>query len=142
MSTPQNRQTQILKAFEGLQTWEEKYRQIIAFGKKLEPLPPQFHTDDYKVKGCQSRVWLGAEVDPKRQIRFYADSDAVIVKGLVAMLLELYSGLTVDEVLATNPDYITKLELEQHLSPSRAGGLFAVVKQIKFYALAFQAKLA
>lgn len=133
------RQQAIIARFSGFSTWEEKYGYIIALGKQLKPYPEEFRTEDYKVKGCQSQVWLHAKLNENGEVVFRADSDALIVKGLIALLVELYSESKPDDILTTNPDFIKALDLGAHLSPSRANGLFAMVKQIKFYAAAFKA---
>ena len=107
-------------------------------GKELAPYPEEFRSEDFKVKGCQSQVWLYAKKNSQGLVEFKADSDALIVKGLIAMILEVYSGLTPDEVLATQPTFVSELGLSQHLSPSRANGLNSMLKQIKYYALALK----
>ncbi len=122
-------------------SWEDRYRHIIDLGKSLPPMREDDKTEDLKVRGCQSQVWLKAELRPDRTLHFIADSDALIVKGLIAMLLRIYSDRTPQEILASDPDFIRELGLAQHLSPSRANGLNAMIKQIKYYALAFQMKL-
>lgn len=136
-----NAQGKIVEEFSQLPGWEERYRRIIDLGKELKPLSEEFKTEDLKVKGCQSQVWIHAELNSKNQVVFTADSDALIVKGLIALLLKVYSEQTPEFILKTQPDFISELELGSHLSPSRANGLFAMIKQIKFYALAFQSKL-
>ncbi len=133
------REAKIIADFSVFPTWEEKYRHLIEIGKRLEILPEEFRKEDFKVKGCQSQVWLHAILTENQEIKFVGDSDALIVKGLVALLLRFYSTATPDEILKTPPDFLTKLDLSAHLSPSRANGLFAMVKQIKFYAAAFKA---
>ena len=135
----QERGQKILQGFSGLSTWEEKYRRIIELGKSLAPLASEFHTDDLRVKGCQSQVWLHASQNDLGQVIFAGDCDALIVKGLVAMLIEFYSGSSPDEILQTPPQFIEELGLSGNLSPSRANGLFAMVKQIRYYAAAFKA---
>ncbi len=117
-------------------------------GKSLPEFPEKLKTEDLKVKGCQSQVWLSATLKEElnensaslvKKIYFQADSDALIVKGLIAILLRVYSGRTPDEILALAPDFISELGFSSNLSPSRANGLQAMVKQIKYYALAFKA---
>lgn len=130
-------QEQIIQDFSKLLSWEEKYLKIISLGKELAPMPDELKIDDLKVKGCQSQVWLHARLDQNKNIFFQADSDALIVKGLVALLLKVYSGRTPKEILATQPYFIQSLGLGSNLSPSRANGLHAMVKQIQYYALAF-----
>jgi cysteine desulfuration protein SufE len=132
-------QIELIREFSELSSWEEKYQRIIDLGKALPPLAAEFQIDDLKVKGCQSQVWLHARLDENRKVQFQADSDALIVKGLVAILLKVYSGRTAKEILEIEPHFIADLGFASHLSPSRANGLVAMVRQMKYYALAFQA---
>ena len=122
--------------FQALSHWEDKYRQIIGMGKKLPPLEKKYQTQEYLVKGCQSQVWLVAQWHPPH-VDFKADSDALIVKGLIAILLKVYSGKTPDQILAFSPKFIEELGLNTHLSQTRANGLVAMIKQIRYYAIAF-----
>lgn len=128
------------REFSAAPDWEARYKLIIEKGKQLEPLPDDQKNDDLKVKGCQSQVWLKADLKDGR-IFFQGDSDAMIVRGLVALLLEIYSGLTPEEILSTSPEFVKKLGLDGALSPSRANGLFAMLKQIHFYAVAYKSIL-
>ncbi len=139
MSDIQTRQQELIERFRAFKDWESRYREIIALGKALPPLPEEFKIEDLKVKGCQSQVWIRAERGPQGEVLFQADSDALIVRGLVAILLSIYSGVRPEEILNTPPDFIKELGLANHLSPSRANGLFAMIKQIQYYAMAFQA---
>lgn len=132
-------QEQLIQDFKNIVSWEDRYKRIIEMGRELAPFPEFLKTDDLKVKGCQSQVWLHARLDDRQRIQFQADSDALIVKGLIAVLLRIYSNRTPQEILDTEPDFIRELGLESHLSPSRANGLYAMVKQIKYYALAYLA---
>jgi len=129
----------IMENFDVLTDWEERYRYIIELGRKLEPLDDAFKTDENRVQGCVSNVWLVTDVgdgDPPT-IQFQADSDAQIVKGLVAILLALYSGKTAKEILTADIRAIfEKLELAKHLSPNRANGFASMVKRIHELALA------
>ncbi|NVJ70025.1 MAG: SufE family protein [Alphaproteobacteria bacterium] len=123
---------EILDTFEFLDDWEDRYRYVIDLGRKLPPLDESEMTDDYKVRGCQSQVWLVPEKDAEGRIHLRGDSDAHIVKGLVALVLLIYSGKTPDEILATDAKVILdKLGLAAHLSPMRANGLFAMVQRIR-----------
>lgn len=131
----------ILAEFSGLSTWEDRYKKIIFLGKKLEGLAEDHKTDENKVKGCQSQVWIKAELNDENKIIFSADSDAMIVRGLVSLLVYFFSHLTPQEILKAEPTFISKLDLNNHLSPSRANGLASLLKQIKFYALAYNTKL-
>lgn len=120
--------------FELLDNWEDRYRYIIELGERLEPFPDEFRTEEWKVKGCQSQVWL---VPQKRdgKIYFIGDSDAMIVKGLIAITLMIYSGKTAAEIKALDVEPIfSRLNLQEHLSPSRRNGLLAMTDKIRFYA--------
>ncbi|MFC4348748.1 SufE family protein [Kordiimonas lipolytica] len=123
---------EILDTFEFLDDWEDRYRYVIDLGRKLPPLDESEMTDDYKVRGCQSQVWLVPEVDAEGRIHLRGDSDAHIVKGLVALMLLIYSGKTAEEILATDAKGILdQLGLAAHLSPMRANGLFSMVERIR-----------
>lgn len=132
------RQNAIIEQFSRLAEWEDRYKHIIGIGKELKPLPPQFKSDDFKVRGCQSQVWLHAYLNDEKKVIFEADSDALIVKGLAAILIQAYSNSTPDEILASSADFLKKMGLENHLSPSRANGLYSMLKQFMYYAAAFQ----
>ncbi|WP_394805431.1 SufE family protein [Kordiimonas aestuarii] len=126
---------EILDTFEFLEDWEDKYRYIIDLGRQLPPLAEHEMSDEYKVRGCQSQVWLIPEVSDDGRIYLRGDSDAHIVKGLVAMMLLIFSGKTAEEIKATDARAILdQLGLASHLSPGRANGLFAMVERI--YAIA------
>ncbi len=118
--------------------WEARYKRVIDMGKALPELAPEFRVDTYKVKGCQSQVWLHAGILEGR-MSLVGDSDAVIVRGLVACLLHVYSGATPEEILRTSPKFLSDIGFDTHLSPSRANGLNSMVKQIYLYATAFKA---
>lgn len=136
------RERHLVEEFSKLATWEDRYKRLIDRGKALGDLSEEMKQEKYKVRGCQSQVWLHANLEDNGRILFRADSDAMIVKGLVAILLEVYSNATPDEVLATSPQFLKDLGFETHLSPSRANGLYAMVKQIMYYAQAFKALAA
>lgn len=133
----QERQQEMIRDFKQLQTWEERYKKIIDIGKQLPELSEEFKKDENLVKGCQSQVWLVAEFKEGR-VYFKGDSDALIVRGLVGLLLKLYSDSTPQEILETAPEFLKELGFESNLSPSRANGLYSMIKQIKYYATAFQ----
>lgn len=118
--------------------WEERYQTLIQLGKNMVGLPDEEKSEDLKVKGCQSQVWIKARLDENGRVRFLGDSDALIVRGLVSLLLNLYDGEEPKNILSYQPEFIEKLELSNHLSPSRANGLFSMLKQIKYYGLAFE----
>lgn len=134
-----DRQNEIVAAFSGLTDWEDRYKKLIELGKALPDLPDSKKLEDFKVKGCQSQVWIHARMEDGR-ILFEADSDAILVRGLVALLLRVYSNATPAEILSTPPDFVKEIGLESKLSPSRANGLFSMIKQMKFYAMAFSLK--
>jgi len=119
-------------------SWEDRYKKIIQLGKALPGLPDDLKTEEAKVKGCQSQVWLHARLTPEGTIEFQGDSDALLVKGLVALLLQVYSGSSPKEILGTAPEFLKRMGFEGHLSPSRANGLFSMMKQIRNFAIAFE----
>ena len=135
--TIEQTEEEIIEAFSLLETWEEKYEYIIDLGKKLPALPDKFRLEENKIKGCQSTLWLVAEQYNDGRIFFKADSDAVIVKGLVSMLIEVLSGHTADEILNAKLDFIREIGMMNHLAQTRSNGLLAMVKQMKNYALAY-----
>lgn len=134
-------QDRIIREFNLFEDWTEKYKHIIKLGTKLEKLPEKDHIDANLVKGCQSQVWLTASLEGDKVI-FKADSDAAITKGLVSLMVRFYSGESPDNIINVNPDFIGKIGMAQHLSPTRANGLASMVKQMKIYAMAFKTKLA
>jgi cysteine desulfuration protein SufE len=136
----EQRQKQLIDEMSGISSWEERYQRIIAMGKALPGLPAEKKQPQFLVKGCQSQVWLHARLDGDRVV-FEADSDAIIVRGLIAILLKVYSAATPQEILDTSPEFITELGFKKNLSPSRANGLFSMIKQIKYYAAAFKVLL-
>lgn len=131
-------QEKLIKEFEEFDEWEDRYRHIIKIGRELPELPEEFRSDKNKLDGCQSQVWIHAELKDGKII-FYADSDAMIVKGLVAMLIRVYGNHTPDEVLKNPPEFLAKLKIDNHLSPTRKNGLSSMLKQIQNYALVFRA---
>lgn len=133
------RQEKLAHAFNEAGDWEARYKLLIEKGKALPALPAELMTETYKVKGCQSQVWLHAGLSPEGSIQLQADSDALIVKGLVAILLEVYNNAKPDDVLTAPTTFLKDLGFEGGLSPSRANGLYAMLKQILLYAQAFQA---
>tara|TARA_B100000900_G_C20578830_1_gene716562 strand:- start:1159 stop:1587 length:429 start_codon:yes stop_codon:yes gene_type:complete len=129
-------QNRIVRKFNLLEDWTERYKYIIKLGSKLPQLDSSKKIEHNIVKGCQSQVWLHAEFS-EGKIIFEADSDAAITKGLVALMVHLYSHQTPSAILATEPTFITEIGMNEHLSPTRANGLASMVKQMKIYALAF-----
>lgn len=126
---------ELIENFDFLDSWEDKYRYVIELGEKLPPLADSFHTDEWKVKGCQSQVWLVPQKSPDGTIKFMGDSDAMIVKGLIAIVLMIYNNLSPQEIKNKNVSEIfTSIGLKEHLSPSRRNGLEAMIEKIKHYA--------
>jgi cysteine desulfuration protein SufE len=140
MSSINTIQDEIIENFDFFEDWDDKYAHIIEMGKELQPLKEKYKTDDNIIKGCQSRVWLNAEMEGENLL-FSADSDAIIVKGLVAMLLKVFSNHTPDEIMSSDIYFMEKIGMANHLSPTRSNGLVAMVKQIKLYALAYKTKM-
>jgi cysteine desulfuration protein SufE len=132
-------QERIVREFELLGDWQERYKYIIKLGSKLKPLPDEDRVDDNLVKGCQSKVWLTAQFKDGKVI-FEADSDAAITKGLVALMVRFYSGREPEVILNTKPEFIDEIGMAKHLSPTRANGLVSMIKQMKIYAMALNAK--
>lgn len=124
--------------FETLSTWEEKYQKLIDMGKNWPGLPEDLKIEDLKVKGCQSQVWIKAELSADKKIIFRGDSDALLVRGLVAIVLSIYSNQTPHVILATDPLFLKEMGFDSGLSPSRSNGLYSMIKQVKYYATAFQ----
>ena len=129
-------QNRIVREFNSLEDWTERYKHIIKIGSKLPHLDSSKKIEHNIVKGCQSQVWLHAEFN-EGKIFFEADSDAAITKGLIALMIHLYSQQTPSAILTTEPTFITEIGMHEHLSPTRANGLASMVKQMKIYALAF-----
>lgn len=131
------RKQKLVDEFKALPDWESRYKKIIALGKAWPDLPENLKTEEAKVKGCQSQVWLHASRDASGAVQFQGDSDAFLVKGLVALLLGLYSGLSPEVILKNPPEFLKELGFESNLSPSRANGLNSMIKQMKTFAMAF-----
>ncbi len=139
MATIKEIQDDIIAEFNDFDDWLDRYQLLIDLGGEQEPLPAEYKTDNNLIEGCQSRVWLQADyVDGK--IFFRAESDALIVKGIVSLLIKVYSGRTPDEILDNEPYFVEAIGLKEHLSPTRSNGLLAMIKQMRLYALAFKAK--
>jgi cysteine desulfuration protein SufE len=137
----QSIEQEIIEEFSLFDSWDDKYEYIIDLGKKLPPLEDEFKRDDNKVRGCQSTVWLVADYRDGK-IYYKAESDAVIVKGLISMLIRVLSGQTPDAILATKLDFIQKIGMTSHLAQTRSNGLLSMVKQMKNFALAYKIKNA
>lgn len=132
-------ENEIVEEFSFFTEWTDKYEYLIELGKKLSELPADKRNDDYKVKGCQSSVWLVSDQNDGK-IFFKADSDSTIVKGLIALLIRTLSGQTPDEILNAKLEFIEKIGLKQHLAQTRTNGLAAMIKQMKMYALGYKLK--
>ena len=132
-------QDEVIAEFSDFDDWMDRYQLLIDLGNEQQPLDEKYKTDQNLIEGCQSRVWLQAnEQDGK--IIFQAESDALIVKGIIALLIKVLSGHTPDEILEADLYFIPQIGLQEHLSPTRSNGLLAIVKQMRMYALAFKAK--
>jgi cysteine desulfuration protein SufE len=132
-------ESEIVEEFSLFDSWDEKYEYIIDLGKRLEPLEAEYKVDENRVRGCQSTVYLVADYKDGK-IWFRADSDAVIVKGLISMLIRVLSGHTPDEIVEAKLDFIREIGMMSHLAQTRSNGLLSMVKQMKNYALAFKIK--
>ena len=132
-------QDEIIEEFSGFDDWMDKYQLLIDLGSDQPPVDERYKTESNLIDGCQSRVWLQADYE-EGTIRFTAESDALIVKGIVALLIRVLSGHSPQEILDADLYFIDRIGLKEHLSPTRSNGLLAMVKQMRMYALAFQAK--
>ena len=130
-------QQEIVEEFSGFEDWMDKYSYLIEIGNEMASIDQKYKVESNLIRGCQSRVWLHQEFTDGKII-FEAESDALIVKGLVALLLRIYSNRTPKEILESEPRFIDEIGLRQHLSPTRSNGLLAMVKQMKLYALAYE----
>ena len=133
-------QNEIIEEFDALEDWIDKYNYLIELSKDLNEIDTEFKTDEYVINGCQSKVWLKAELE-NGKIIFTADSDAIIVKGIIALLIRVMSKRTPEELVNVDLFFIDKIGLKQNLSPTRSNGLLAMVKQMKMYALAYYTKM-
>lgn len=132
-------QEEIIDEFSMFDDWMQRYEYIIELGKSLPLIDEQYKTDNNIIKGCQSKVWVHAE-EKEGNVVFTADSDAILTKGIIAILIRVFSDKKPNEILEADTDFIDEIGLKEHLSPTRANGLVSMIKQIKMYALAFQAK--
>ena len=138
--TIEERQQEIIEEFSDFDDWMDKYQLLIDIGSQQEPLPAEYKNESNLIDGCQSRVWLQADLTPQGTIHFQAESDALIVKGLVSLLIRTLDNQSPDDILKANLHFINDIGLSEHLSPTRSNGLLAMVKQMKLYAVAFKAK--
>lgn len=133
-------QDEIIDEFSMFDDWMQRYEYMIELGKSLELINEKYKTDDYTIKGCQSKVWVFAELKDQL-IQFTADSDAIITKGIIALLLRVFSGQRPQDILDAELYFIDQIGLKEHLSPTRANGLLSMIKQIKLYAVAYQTQI-
>lgn len=137
--TIQDIQNEIVDEFSMFDDWMQRYEYIIELGKSLPLIDEKYKTEDNIIKGCQSKVWVHAE-EKDGKVQFTADSDAILTKGIIAILIRAFSNQSSSDILEANTDFIDEIGLKEHLSPTRANGLVSMIKQIKLYALAFQSK--
>ena len=132
-------QKNIIATFSFFKDWMERYEYLIHLGKSLEPMEKHYKIDENLIRGCQSKVWLYAE-KKQDKIHFYADGEAILTKGIIALLLKVFNKQPAEEILKSDANFLNEIELKEHLSPTRANGLSAMVKQIKLYAMVLQMK--
>lgn len=141
MSNIKEKQEEIIDEFSMFDDWMQRYEYMIDLGKSLPLIDDEYKTDDYIIKGCQSRVWVKADYeDQVDQLVFKADSDAIITKGIVAILIRVFSGQKPEDIVEADTKFIDEIGLKEHLSPTRANGLVSMIKQLKAYALAYMSK--
>ena len=133
-------QDAIIDEFSIFDDWLDKYDYLIELSRELPPIDEKHRNDQYVIKGCQSRVWVDAELREGR-IYYTADSDAIITKGIIALLIRVFNGQTPDDILSADLYFIDRIGLKENLSPTRANGLLAMIKQMRFYALAYKSKM-
>ena len=138
--TINERQQEIIDEFSDIEDWLDRYAQSIDLGNELPAIDEKLKTPEHLIEGCQSRVWLDATMDDNGHVHYVADSDAIIVKGIISMLISVLNDQTPDDILASDLHFIDAIGLGEHLSPTRSNGLLAMVKQMRLYALAFKAK--
>jgi cysteine desulfuration protein SufE len=140
MASIKDIQEEIIDEFSMFEDWMQRYEYMIDLGKSLPLIDDQYKTDEYIIKGCQSKVWVHAEMKDEK-VHFTADSDAIITKGIIAILIRAVSGQSPQEILDADTDFIDVIGLKEHLSVTRANGLVSMIKQIKLYAVAYQTQL-
>jgi cysteine desulfuration protein SufE len=133
------KQDELIEEFSFFDDWTQKYEYIIEMAKELKPMDSKYKTDDFLVKGCQSKVWLRGEIE-NNKLQLQADSDAIISKGIVALLLRIYNNESPDDIINNEMYFIDEIGLKEHLSPNRSNGLSSMLKKIKTYALAYTSK--
>jgi cysteine desulfuration protein SufE len=140
METINAAQEEIVEEFSLFDDWMQRYEYMIELGKSLPIIDPEYKTDDNIIKGCQSKVWLHADLEGNKLV-FTADSEAIITKGIIAILIRVFSHQHPDAILDADTSFIDKIGLKEHLSPTRANGLVSMIKQLKMYAIAFKTQL-
>ncbi len=133
-------QEEIVEEFSLFEDWMQRYEYMIELGKSLPKIEEQYKTEDHLIKGCQSKVWVHAELRDGKLV-FTADSDAIITKGIIAILIRAFSNQKPADIIAAKTDFIDQIGLKEHLSPTRANGLVSMIKQLKLYAVAYEAQL-
>ena len=133
-------QEEIVEEFSLFEDWMQRYEYMIELGKSLPLIDPEYKTEDNIIKGCQSKVWIHADLEGDKLV-FTADSDAIITKGIIAVLIRVFSNQHPDAILGADTSFIDKIGLKEHLSPTRANGLVSMIKQLKMYAIAFKTQL-
>lgn len=141
MKTIEQRQAELVDEFSDIDDWMDRYSYIIDLGNSLPEIDDSKKTPSNLIEGCQSRVWLDASLDEDGRVHFTADSDAIIVKGIISLLISVLNGHTPDEILNADLHFINDIGLGEHLSPTRSNGLVAMVKQMKMYAMAFKSRI-
>ena len=141
MASIQDIQNEIVEEFAMFDDWMDRYEYMIDLGKSIPVIDEQYKTDDNIIKGCQSKVWVHADLDDDK-VNFSADSDAIITKGIIAILIRAWSGQQPADIITANTDFIDEIGLKEHLSPTRANGLVSMIKQLKMYAVAYQTQLS
>lgn len=140
METINAAQEEIVEEFSLFDDWMQRYEYMIELGKSLPLIDPEYKTEDNIIKGCQSKVWIHADLEGDKLV-FTADSDAIITKGIIAVLIRVFSNQHPDAILGADTSFIDKIGLKEHLSPTRANGLVSMIKQLKMYAIAFKTQL-
>ena len=141
METISQAQEEIVQEFSMFDDWMQRYEYMIELGKSLPMIDSQYKNEDYIIKGCQSKVWVHADLEDNK-LFFTADSDAIITKGIIAILIRAFSNQPPKEILAAETTFIDEIGLKEHLSPNRANGLVSMIKQLKMYALAYQTQIS
>jgi len=132
----QNTQDNLIQDFSFFEDWTQKYEYMIELSKSMDEMDDDKKNDENLIKGCQSKVWLDAELK-NGKLKFQADSEAIITKGIIAILLQVFDNKSPEEIIESDVSFIEKIGLKEHLSPNRANGLYSMIKQIKFYAIAY-----